>query len=84
MVVMPSSASLRSITWPTPQSLRMGMGARNAASVPGSTTVIPCGLRKSLAILAISLFVPTPNEAESLSSSSTRTWMAAANLPGGP
>ena len=82
MVSTPSLASSRAVTSPTPHSRRMGSGARNAASSPGGTTVMPCGLRKSLAILATSLLVATPSEADSRSSRSMRSCRVCASCAG--
>jgi hypothetical protein len=42
----------------------MSNGARNAASRPGRTIVIPPGLRRSLATFATTFEVPTPSEHE--------------------
>ena len=59
---MPNVASRFTAAGPMPGIAETGSGARNAASVPGHTTVIPCGLSRSLAILATILDVATPTE----------------------
>ena len=60
-VCTPSAASLRSVAGPTPHRRRAGSGWRNSSSVPGSTTSRPSGLARSLASLASSLVVATPD-----------------------
>ena len=59
------SRSAAAVDGPTPHRREIGSGARNAASLPGSTTTRPSGLRRSLAILATSLVEATPTEAVS-------------------
>ena len=67
-------ASARSAEDPMPDMAVTGKGSRNARSVPGKTTVRPRGLSRSLAILAIVLFDPSPME-QVIPSSDTRLEM---------
>ena len=62
MVTMPARASLTSALGPTPGSFRTSNGARYEASRPAGTTVMPPGLRASLATLATTLHEATPSE----------------------
>ena len=59
----PKSRSASAVLPPTPHSLEIGSGARNAASSPGGTTTSPSGLRSSDAILATSFVDATPTDA---------------------
>ena len=59
---MPARASLTSAFGPTPGSFRTANGARYEASRPAGTTVMPPGLRASLATLATTLQEATPSE----------------------
>ena len=58
----PAPRSRASARGPTPGRRRTASGARKRASVPGGTTVIPPGLRRSDAILQTTFDVPTPSE----------------------
>ena len=69
MVRTPKSARALAVWGPTPHSLDMASGARNAASSPGGTTTRPSGFRRSEAILATSFVRATPTDAVSRSSS---------------
>ena len=51
-------------------------GARKRASVPGGTTVMPPGLRRSDAILHTTFEVPTPSEHVRLVVARTAVWIA--------
>jgi len=66
---MPSSASLASITLPTPGNLPTASGARNASTIAGFSTNWPSGLFQSLAILARNLLGAMPADAVSWVSS---------------
>ena len=61
---MPAAASRSSARGPTPGRTRVASGARNRASRPGGTTVIPPGLRRSEATLQTTFAVDTPSEQE--------------------
>ena len=65
IVSIPSRTSRSSARGPTPGRIRIGNGARNAASRPGRTTVSPPGLRRSEATFATTFDVATPSEHES-------------------
>ncbi len=77
-------SSLVNVAGPTPQRRETGSGARNAASVPGSTTSTPSGLARSLASLARNLVEATPTDRHSPLSASTRRRMVAAIAAGAP
>ena len=64
-VFTPAAASRCSAFGPTPGSARTGNGARKRASLPGGTTVIPPGFRRSEATLQTTFEVETPSEHES-------------------
>src|SRR5262249_21652628 len=66
IVSTPARRSRSSARGPTPGSRRTSNGARNARSRPAGTTVIPPGLRRSLAILETTLHGETPSEHERL------------------
>ena len=70
---MPIWRSRASVALPTPLMAETGSGARNAPSVPGSTTVMPRGFWRSDAIFATVLLVPRPME-QVTPSSATRPW----------
>ena len=59
---MPILLSDASADVPMPLMARTGNGSRKFSSVPGGTIVSPCGLSRSLAILATVLLVPKPME----------------------
>ena len=61
IVSSPAARRRASERGPTPGSRRTSNGARNDASRPGGTTVSPPGLRRSLAILATTFDVATPD-----------------------
>ncbi len=61
----PARASRASVFGPTPHSARTGIGARNAASVPGGTKTRPSGFFKSEAIFATLLLLPMPTDSVS-------------------
>src|SRR5438270_775382 len=61
---MPNAVSRCSLFGPTPGSRLTSSGARNAASRPSGTYVIPPGFLMSDAILHTTLHAPTPSEAE--------------------
>ena len=65
IVSIPSRTRRSSARGPTPGRIRIGNGARNAASRPGRTTVSPPGLRRSEATFATTFEVATPSEHES-------------------
>ena len=65
IVSIPSRTRRSSARGPTPGRIRIGNGARNAASRPGRTTVSPPGLRRSDATFATTFEVATPSEHES-------------------
>ena len=78
IVSTPPRPSRSSARGPTPGSLRTGNGARNDASLPAGTTVIPPGLRRSLAILETTLQLETPSEQERLVAPRTAACTASA------
>ena len=80
MVFTPAVARRSSARGPTPGSARTGKGARKAASLPGGTTVMPPGLRRSEATLQTTFDVETPSEHESAVAARTDTWTASATL----
>ncbi len=63
IVFTPAAASRSSARGPTPGSARTGNGARKLASLPGGTTVMPPGLRRSEATLHTTFEVETPERA---------------------
>ena len=75
---MPSSASLASITLPTPGILPTGSTATNASTIAGLSTNWPSGLFQSLAILASNLLGAMPAEAVSRVSSRIASRMSVA------
>ena len=78
VVSTPAARSLSSARGPTPGRRRTASGARNRASVPGGTTVIPPGLRRSEAILHTTFEVATPSEHVRLVRPRTAVWIAEA------
>ena len=83
-VFTPAAARRCSAFGPTPGSARTGNGARKRASLPGGTTVIPPGLRRSEATLQTTFEVETPREHESEVAARTDvcTASATARAPG--
>jgi hypothetical protein len=61
-VVTPTRRSRSAVAGPTPGITLTDSGASSSSSVPGSTTTSPSGLRRSLAIFAISFDVPIPTD----------------------
>ena len=79
IVSIPSRTRRSSARGPTPGRIRIGNGARNAASRPGRTTVSPPGLRRSEATFATTFDVATPSEHESWVRARTTAWTASAS-----
>jgi len=72
--VIPWATRCSSVLVPTPGSLPIGNGARNADSPPTGTTTNPRGLRSLLAIWATSLLLARPIETGICNSSQMRRW----------
>jgi hypothetical protein len=81
---MPNAVRRCSLFGPTPGSRRTSSGARNAASWPSGTYVMPPGFFMSDAILQTTLQAPTPSEADSRTSSRIACWTIAACSGGSP
>ena len=80
-VLIPMRARRASVAGPTPLMALTGSGARNAASLPGRTTVSPRGFSASDATLATLLHTPRPME-QLTPSSATRAWILRQMLTG--
>ena len=72
------------MTAPTPNSLPIGSGARNAGTLSAGTTRRPSGLSMSDAIFAAILVGAMPTDATSASSRRTRSLIASPTARGGP